>query len=73
LYGPGKSFETASSRSPFPVHVGAAAEAARLATVRGSPGVYNIAEDDEVVSSRKAIDILGWSPTFRIDPGTASA
>jgi nucleoside-diphosphate-sugar epimerase len=58
LYGPGTGFEAASG--PAPVHVDAAAEAARLAASRGAPGIYNIAEDDGAVSSEKARRLLGW-------------
>ena len=48
-----------------PVHVDAAADAARLALTRGQSGVYNIAEDDGAVTSRKALEELGWNPQFR--------
>jgi nucleoside-diphosphate-sugar epimerase len=48
-----------------PVHVDAAADAARRAVTRGSAGIYNIAEADGVVSSEKAIHELGWDPDFR--------
>ena len=58
LYGPGTGFEAASG--PGPVHVDAAAEAARLAASRGAPGIYNIAEDDGAVSTEKARRLLGW-------------
>ena len=43
-------------------HVDAAAQAALLALTRGAPGIYNIAEDDGVVSSEKARRELGFDP-----------
>jgi len=64
LYGPGTSFNSPSSGGA--VHVDAAADAARRALRRGR-GIYNIAEEDGAVSSRKAVDELGWNPCFRID------
>jgi nucleoside-diphosphate-sugar epimerase len=64
FYGPGTGFDAPPQGGP--VHVDAAADAARLALTRGSGGVYNIAEEDGTVSSRKAIAELGWSPGFRI-------
>lgn len=63
LYGPNTWFAVPTGEAP--VHVDAAADAARRATTRGTPGVYNIAEDDGVVSSAKAHRELGWSPGFR--------
>ncbi len=63
LYGPHTWNTVASGEAP--VHVDAAADAARLATTRGKPGAYNIAEDDGVVSSDKARRELGWSPDYR--------
>lgn len=67
FYGPGTWFDTPSGEAP--VHVDAAADAARRAVVRGKPGVYNIAEDDGTVSSSKARGDLGWSPSFRVQQG----
>ena len=64
LYGPGTGFNSPSSGGP--VHVDAAADAARRALTRGH-GVYNIAEEDGTVCNRKAVDELGWNPCFRID------
>ena len=63
LYGPGTGFNTAPGGGP--VHVDAAADAARRAATRGAKGVYNVAEDDGTVSIDKAIRELGWSPAFR--------
>jgi nucleoside-diphosphate-sugar epimerase len=65
LYGPGTwNGDTAPQRSPL--HVDAAAQAARLAIDHGKPGVYNIAEDDGTVSIAKARAELGWDPAFRV-------
>lgn len=64
LYGPGTGFDAPPSGGP--VHVDAAADAARRAVTRGEVGIYNIAEDDGTVSSAKAIRDLGWDPGFRI-------
>jgi len=63
IYGPGTGFETASGAAP--VHVDAAAHAAALAVGVGAPGVYNIAEDDGLVSSDKARRELGWNAGWR--------
>lgn len=63
LYGPG----TWASAPPAggPVHVDAAADAARLALLHGDAGIYNVAEPDGTVSIAKAVGQLGWSPAFR--------
>jgi hypothetical protein len=39
----------------------------RILVTRGTQDIYNVAEDDGTVSSRKAADALGWKPAFRID------
>ncbi|HEY1900310.1 MAG TPA: NAD-dependent epimerase/dehydratase family protein [Steroidobacteraceae bacterium] len=62
LYGPGTGFQAAPNAGP--VHVDAAADGARRAIARGA-GIYNLAEEDGTVSSRKAIEELGWDPDFR--------
>jgi nucleoside-diphosphate-sugar epimerase len=49
-----------------PVHVDAAADAARRALRCGEPGIYNIVESDGTVTSGKAQRVLGWSPAFRL-------
>ena len=68
LYGPGTGFDTPAAGGPL--HVDAAADAARRAVTRGAPGVYNVAEEDGTVSSAKAARELGWHPDFRIrNPG----
>lgn len=64
LYGPGTWFAQASGRGPL--HVDAAAHAALLAVKCGSPGIYNIAEDDGAVSIDKARNELGFDPQFRL-------
>ena len=64
FYGPGTGFDDRPGGGP--VHVDAAADAARRAVTRGAAGVYNIAEDDGTVSTNKARAALGWSPGFRI-------
>jgi nucleoside-diphosphate-sugar epimerase len=63
FYGPG----TWMSAPPpgAAVHVEAAADAARLALVRGDAGIYNVAESGGTVSVAKAVSQLGWNPGFR--------
>ncbi len=63
FYGPGTGFEAVGKPA---VHVDAAAQAAMLAIVRGTPGIYNIAEDDGAVSIAKARRELGWDPGFKL-------
>jgi nucleoside-diphosphate-sugar epimerase len=63
LYGPGTGFDHAKGRAPL--HVDAAAHAARLALNYGG-GVYNIAEEDGTVTCVRAHAELGWSAAFRI-------
>jgi len=64
LYGPG-TWREASSRQKPGLHVDAAAHAALLAIAHGEAGVYNIADDDGVVSIAKARAELGFDPRFR--------
>ncbi|HEX7901782.1 MAG TPA: NAD(P)H-binding protein [Planctomycetota bacterium] len=64
LYGPGTGFDRPPSGGPL--HVDAAADAARRAITRGQPGVYNIAEKDGTLSTLKAERELGWNSDFRI-------
>lgn len=64
LYGPGTGFDNPHGSAPL--HVDAAADAARRAAFRGSRGIYNIAENDGTVSSTKAMAELGWNSGFRI-------
>lgn len=65
FYGPGTGFDAPPADGPL--HVDAAAHAARLAVTRGAAGIYNVAEEDGTVSCRKAMTMLGWRPDFRID------
>ena len=48
------------------VHVDAAAHAALLAIERADSGIFNIADDNAVVSTEKARRVLGWTPSYRI-------
>lgn len=64
FYGPG-TWRSEPGQAPT-VHVDAAAQAALLATDRGAPGIYNIADDDGVVSCAKARRELNFTPGFRI-------
>jgi len=64
LYGPGTWREASSGQKPG-LHVDAAAHAALLAITHGAAGVYNIADDDGVVSIAKARAELGFDPRFR--------
>jgi len=66
LYGPGTGVEAPPSGGP--VHVDAAAHAARQAITHGTPGIYNVAEEDGAVSSALALQELNWRPDFRIGP-----
>ncbi|MBX7074620.1 MAG: NAD(P)-dependent oxidoreductase [Pirellulales bacterium] len=68
LYGPGTGFDRPPSGGPL--HVEAAADAARRAAVRGETGVYNIAEEDGTVSSFKAAASFGWNPEYRAGANT---
>jgi nucleoside-diphosphate-sugar epimerase len=64
FYGPG-TWSEGPVRKP-PLHIDAAAQAALLAVTRGSPGIYNIADDDGAVSIDKARRELGFDPAFRL-------
>jgi nucleoside-diphosphate-sugar epimerase len=63
LYGPGTGFDAPASAAPL--HVDAAAKAAALAVGQGTSGIYNVAEDDGVVTSDRAKRELGWSADWR--------
>jgi nucleoside-diphosphate-sugar epimerase len=67
LYGPGTWFENEKRAKPA-LHVDAAAHAAVLAVSKGTPGIYNIAENDGAVSNEKAKRELGFNAAFRIKP-----
>lgn len=64
LYGAGTGFDAPPAGGPL--HVDAAADAARRAVSHGTPGIYNVTEEDGTVSSEKAARLLGWQPDFRI-------
>jgi nucleoside-diphosphate-sugar epimerase len=65
FYGPGTWYEGPGQRPGL--HIDAAAQAALIALSRGAPGVYNIADDDGVVSIAKAVAELGFDPAFRLE------
>jgi len=65
LYGPG-TWYVDTKRSKPALHVDAAAWAALLAVSKGAHGVYNVAEDDGVISSEKAKRDLGFDAAFRV-------
>lgn len=64
LYGPGTWRETSGNKPGL--HVDAAAHAALLAITHGAAGIYNIADDDGVVSIAKARAELGFDPRVRL-------
>ena len=68
FYGPGTGFDQPARGGP--VHVDAAADAARRALTRGQPGIYQIAEEDGALSCRKAAVELGWRADFRLAGST---
>jgi nucleoside-diphosphate-sugar epimerase len=63
LYGPGTGFDTPTGAAP--IHVNAAAYATVLAVMRGTPGIYNVAEEDGTLDCGKARRVLGWSAGWR--------
>lgn len=63
FYGPG-TWSPTPARKPS-LHIDAAAQAALAAVTRGEPGIYNIADDDGIVSIAKARRELGFDPAFR--------
>jgi nucleoside-diphosphate-sugar epimerase len=67
LYGPG-TWSATATRKPA-LHVDAAAHAALLAISRGTAGIYNIADDDGVVSIAKARRELDFDPGIRLAEG----
>lgn len=64
FYGPGTWYDAPEGRGA--VHIDAAAHATLLALTKGAPGIYNIADDDGMVSIEKARRELGFDPAFRI-------
>lgn len=69
FYGPG-TWNTAQN-GPLPVHIDAAAHAALLAVETRHLGIFNIAEENGLVSSEKAQRELGWSADFRLESAIA--
>jgi nucleoside-diphosphate-sugar epimerase len=69
IYGPGSGADTPPS--PPSVHVDAAAYAALLAIDHGEPGVFNIADLNDEVSTVKARAELDWRADFRWTEGSA--
>jgi nucleoside-diphosphate-sugar epimerase len=66
LYGPGSGAADTPPSTPS-VRVDAAAYAALLAIDHGEPGVFNIADLSDEVSTVKARAVLGWRADFRMD------
>jgi len=65
LYGPGTAYPQRDDLKNGPsVSVLDAARAAALAADRGLPGVYNIVDNDDAVSNRRAHELLGWAPSL---------
>jgi nucleoside-diphosphate-sugar epimerase len=64
LYGP--NTWTAVPPEQAPLHVDAAADAARRAMTTGAPGIYNIVEDEGFATTDKARSAFGWRPDFRL-------
>ncbi|MGB3486930.1 MAG: NAD-dependent epimerase/dehydratase family protein [Xanthobacteraceae bacterium] len=64
LYGPGTGRDAPQGTAP--VHVDAAAQAALLAIDHGAPGIYNIAEPNDLVATDKARCDLGFDASFRL-------
>jgi nucleoside-diphosphate-sugar epimerase len=64
FYGPGTGVDLRPTGAPLHVH--AAADAARRAATRGERGRYNLAEPDGYVSSDRAAEAFDWSPDFRL-------
>ncbi|MGZ2369493.1 NAD-dependent epimerase/dehydratase family protein [Ancylomarina sp. YFZ004] len=65
LYGPKTGFD--APIAPASVHVEAAAKAAEIAVTKGLTGIYNVAEADESLSSKKAINTFGWNADWRVN------
>jgi len=64
LYGPGTGVDAPAGTTPL--HVEAAAYAARLAVDRNLSGVFNIAEPNDQVAIERARNDLGWRSDFRL-------
>lgn len=63
LYGPGTGFN--KSEGPGWLHIDAAAKVAADAVTNPVTGIFNIAEDEIVVSTQKAQTCLGFDPGWR--------
>ena len=61
FYGPNTAWEPTTAPIPR-VSVAAAARAALLSVDQGSPGIYNIVNDDPAISNERARTLLGWRP-----------
>ncbi len=61
FHGPHTAWRPDNAPAPH-VGVEAAARAALLAIDHGSPGIYNVVDDDEAISNRRARQLLGWTP-----------
>ena len=61
FYGPNTAWEADTAPSPR-VSVRAAARATLLAVDRGPAGIYNVVDDDETISNRRARDLLAGDP-----------
>lgn len=66
FYGPDTGRDGPEGLSPL--HVEAAAYAALCVLARWHPGIFNIAEPQGEVATRKAVTMLGWRADFRLDP-----
>ena len=64
IHGPGTGSDV--PRPIAPLHVDAAAFAALLAIEHGAPGIYNIAEPNDLIATDKARAQLGWDAGFRL-------
>lgn len=61
FHGPRTAWRPDNAPEPH-VGVEAAARATALAVERGEPGIYNVVDDNQAISNRRAKEILGWSP-----------
>lgn len=61
FYGPNTAWDADTAPAPH-VSVRSAAHATLLGVDRGPAGVYNVVDDDDTVSNRRARELLGWQP-----------
>jgi len=66
FYGPG-TWSPEMPRKPA-IHIDAAAQATVLALDKAKHGIYNVAEDDQGLSSEKAKREFGFDAGFRLKP-----